>query len=154
QGKGVKLAEIVKGGPLDKADLDIKAGVIIEKMDGEEMSADEDWAKFLNRKAGQCTAIEVPDAKGRNKKQLTVEPMSESEEDGLLYKRWVRKNQEEVDSLSKGELGDVHIPGMSDGPFRDIYEEMMGKYHDRKGVIVDTRFNGGGDLVADLAMFF
>jgi C-terminal processing protease CtpA/Prc len=31
---------------------------------------------------------------------------------------------------------------------------MMGKYHDKEGVIVDTRFNGGGDLVADLAMFF
>jgi C-terminal processing protease CtpA/Prc len=43
---------------------------------------------------------------------------------------------------------------MGDGPYRDIYEKMMGKYHDRKGVIVDTRFNGGGDLVADLAAFF
>ena len=30
----------------------------------------------------------------------------------------------------------------------------MGKYFDRKGLIVDTRFNGGGDLVGDLAMFF
>jgi C-terminal processing protease CtpA/Prc len=29
----------------------------------------------------------------------------------------------------------------------------MGKYATRKGVVVDTRFNGGGDLVADLAMF-
>jgi len=31
--------------------------------------------------------------------------------------------------------------------------EVMGKYADRKGIVVDTRFNGGGDLVADLAMF-
>ena len=31
---------------------------------------------------------------------------------------------------------------------------MMGKYYDRSGVVVDTRFNGGGDLVSDLAMFF
>ena len=31
---------------------------------------------------------------------------------------------------------------------------MMGKYFDKKGMVVDTRFNGGGDLVADLAMFF
>jgi C-terminal processing protease CtpA/Prc len=43
---------------------------------------------------------------------------------------------------------------MSDGPYRTVYEEMMGKYSDRKGVIVDTRFNGGGDLVSDLTMFF
>ena len=30
----------------------------------------------------------------------------------------------------------------------------MGKYFETEGVIVDTRFNGGGDLVADLAAFF
>jgi len=30
----------------------------------------------------------------------------------------------------------------------------MGRYSDRKGVIVDTRFNNGGDLVSDLTMFF
>ena len=29
----------------------------------------------------------------------------------------------------------------------------MGKYVTRKGLVVDTRFNGGGDFVADLAMF-
>ena len=29
----------------------------------------------------------------------------------------------------------------------------MGRFADRKGLVVDTRFNGGGDLVADLAMF-
>jgi C-terminal processing protease CtpA/Prc len=36
---------------------------------------------------------------------------------------------------------------------RTTFEDVMGKYATRKGVVVDTRFNGGGDLVADLAMF-
>jgi C-terminal processing protease CtpA/Prc len=34
-----------------------------------------------------------------------------------------------------------------------VYEEVMGRYAARKGMVVDTRNNGGGDLVADLAMF-
>ena len=62
--------------------------------------------------------------------------------------------EKEVEEKSKGALGYVHIPGMSDGPYRSIYQDMMGKYFDKKGMIIDTRFNGGGDLVADLAMFF
>jgi C-terminal processing protease CtpA/Prc len=43
---------------------------------------------------------------------------------------------------------------MGDGPYRSIYSDMMGKYFECEGIIVDTRFNGGGDLVGDLAMFF
>jgi C-terminal processing protease CtpA/Prc len=42
---------------------------------------------------------------------------------------------------------------MNDGAYRTAYEEVMGKFATRKGIVVDTRFNGGGDLVADLAMF-
>lgn len=30
----------------------------------------------------------------------------------------------------------------------------MGKYADKKALLFDTRFNGGGDLLSDLAMFF
>jgi C-terminal processing protease CtpA/Prc len=154
KGDGIKITEIIKGGPLDKAGLNIKSGMLIEKIDGETISMDRDVAWYLNRKADKFTLLEVLDPKTNTRQQVTVKPVSLGEENQLLYKRWVKKNQAEVDSLSGGKLGYVHIPGMSDGPYRTTYEEMMGKYHDREGVIVDTRFNGGGDLVADLAMFF
>ncbi len=152
EGNGIKITEVIKGGPLDKAGMDIKPGMIIEKIDGMEVSADMDFARLLNRKDGKFTLIDL--FYGNSTQQLTIKPISLQEENQLLYKRWVKMNQAEVDSASGGKLGYVHIPGMSDGPYRNVYEEMMGKYHDREGVIVDTRFNGGGDLVADLAMFF
>src|SRR5690625_7653988 len=63
-------------------------------------------------------------------------------------------NEKEVDERSDGRLGYVHIPGMGDGPYRNVIQEKLGKYSDRDGMIVDTRVYGGGDLVADLAMFF
>ncbi|EAZ82766.1 S41 family peptidase [Algoriphagus machipongonensis] len=151
---GLKIKEIIKGGPLDKADLDIKEGMVIQKIDGELISAQIDFAKLLNRKADKLTLLEVLDPSNGETQQVTIKPISLREENQLLYKRWVKTNQEEVTKLSDGKLGYVHIPGMSDGPYRNVYEEMMGKFHDTEGVIVDTRFNGGGDLVADLAMFF
>ena len=84
----------------------------------------------------------------------TLKPISLDAESRLLYDRWVKMNEKEVEKESNGQLGYVHIPGMGDGPYRSIYQDMMGKYSEKKGVIIDTRFNGGGDLVADLAMFF
>jgi tricorn protease len=151
---GIKIAEILKDGPLNKAGMNVQAGMVIEKIDGETVTMDKDVAQYLNRKADKFTLLEIFNPKTNTREQVTVKPITLAQENHLLYKRWVKKNQEEVDRLSNGTLGYIHIPGMSDGPYRTTYEEMMGKYHERKGVIVDTRFNGGGDLVADLAMFF
>jgi tricorn protease len=153
-GNGIKITEVIKGGPLDKADIEVKTGMIIEKIDGQLISADMDFARLLNRKEDKFTLIEVVDPTNQSRKHYTVKPISLGAENQLLYKRWVKKNQEEVEKLSGGKLGYVHIPGMSDGPYRNVYEDMMGKYFEKEGVVVDTRFNGGGDLVADLAMFF
>jgi tricorn protease len=151
QGVGVKIDEVIKDGPLDKAAMNVRAGMILESIDGEVIAADRDLPQYLNRKAGKNTLIVILD--GNTRRELTVKPVSTGEENSLLYRRWVKKNQDEVDRLSNGQLGYVHIPGMNDGAYRTTYEDVMGKYADRKGIVIDTRFNGGGDLVADLAMF-
>ncbi len=151
RGAGFKVEEVVKDGPLDKAGIKIKPGMIIEAVDGETIAADKDLAQFLNRKAGKKTLLLVAD--GEKKTEITVKPITLAEENRLLYTRWVRRNQDEVDRLSNGQLGYIHVPGMNDGAYRSAYEEVMGKWATRKGIVVDTRFNGGGDLVADLAMF-
>jgi tricorn protease len=150
-GPGVRIDEVVKDGPLDKAGMNVRAGMIIEAIDGETIAADKDLSQYLNRKAGKKMLLLVAD--GANKREITVKPVALNEENGLLYRRWVRKNQDEVDRLSNGQLGYIHVPGMNDSAYRSTYEEVMGKYASRKGIVVDTRFNGGGDLVADLAMF-
>lgn len=152
KGKGLKIAEVLAEGPLKKAGMNIQPGTIIEAIDGEAIPADKDWAYLLNRKAGKNVLLSITDAGGA-KRELLVKPVSPGEENQLLYKRWVRRNAEEVDRLSNGQLGYVHIPGMNDGAYRNFYEEVMGKYAGRKALVVDTRNNGGGDLVADLAMF-
>jgi len=154
EGAGIRVAEVISGGPLDKAAVDVKAGDVITAIDGVTISADRDVATYLNRKAGKFTLLNVRNPATDSTKQVTVKPVSLGAENRLLYKRWVKINEKEVDELSNGTLGYVHIPGMGDGPYRDIYQDMLGKFRDRKAIIVDTRFNGGGDLVADLAMFF
>ncbi len=150
-GAGVRIAEIIKDGPLDKAGLAVRAGMIIEAVDGQPITPSSDVAQFLNRKAGRNVLLTLAD--GAATRDVAVKPVTPAEESRLLYARWVRRNAAEVDRLSNGQLGYVHIPGMNDGAMRTTVEDVMGKYATRKGIVVDTRFNGGGDLVADLAMF-
>lgn len=151
QGNGLRIEEVIKGGPLDKADLAVRPGMIIEAIDGEPLTPDRDLAQYLNRKADKNTLLTL--LEGTTRREIVVKPITTSQEGRLLYTRWVKRNQDEVEKLSKGTLGYVHIPGMNDGAYRTTYEEIMGKYAGKKGIVIDTRFNGGGDLVADLAMF-
>ncbi|CAN5688157.1 S41 family peptidase [soil metagenome] len=152
-GNGIKIDEVVKDGPLDKAGFAIKPGMIITKIDGEIITPEKDFAQFLNRKVGKNTLITVMNAADKTEKEYSVKPISIGEQNGLLYKRWVRRNEAEVDKMSNGTLGYVHIPGMNDRAYRTTYEEVMGKFASKKALVVDTRNNGGGDLVSDLAMF-
>ncbi len=152
-GEGIKIEEIIKDGPLDKKHLEISAGMILKEIDGQKITKEFDWAKLLNRKAGIFTALKFYNPKTKKNIEITIKPISRGAERSLLYKRWVHINEEEVAEKSNGKLGYVHIPGMSDGPYRSVYEKVMGKYFDCDALIVDTRNNGGGDLVGDLNMF-
>lgn len=153
-GNGILIEEILEGGPLDKAKYNVEPGMIIEKIDGELITPNRDIAQYLNRKSNKFTLLDILDPKTNKREQIVMKPISLGQENRLLYNRWVERNRKEVEKKSNGKLGYVHIAGMNDGQFRNMYESMMGKYFESDGVIIDTRNNGGGDLVADLAMFF
>lgn len=154
QGDGIKIDEIIEAGPLDKSHLKLSKGMLIMQIDGEEINSKVDFAKFLNRKEGNFVSLSVFDPISNQTNNITVIPIPLKDEGSLQYNRWVKANEAEVKLASNGKLAYVHIPGMGDGPYRETYEKVMGKYHDCEALIVDTRNNGGGDLVSDLAMFF
>jgi len=153
KGKGIKIDEIIAGGPLDKEYIKLKPGMVIEQINGQDIATDVDYAKYLNRISGDFTLLHVYDSETKKYTDVTMKPISRGALNRLLYKRWVKQNEKEVARLSNGTLGYVHLPGMSDGRYRTAYDKAMGKYFDANGLIVDTRFNGGGDLVGDLSMF-
>jgi tricorn protease len=152
-GKGLKVTEVITGGPLDKAASKVRAGQMIEKIDGEDITTDVDWAKLLNRKTGKNTLISVYDPSTNTRFEESLKPISFGEEAGLMYKRWVKKMTDLTDKLSGGKVGYVHVQGMNDGSYRSTFDEVLGKNMDKEALIVDTRFNGGGWLHDDLSAF-
>jgi tricorn protease len=148
---GARIIEVLPNGPLGMAGMNVAGLTIIESVDGVAITPATDIAMLLNRKAGRNVLLEL--SLNGTRRELVVKPVTLAEEGRLLYTRWVKRNREQVESASGGRLGYVHIPGMNDGAMRTTFEEVLGRYALRDGLVVDTRFNGGGDLVADLAMF-
>ena len=152
-GNGVKVAEVIQGGPVDLAASTIKAGDIIEAIDGTTIDASMDFYKLLNRKAGKYTLLSVFDPAANKRWDETVKPVSPGDENELLYKRWVRQRRAEVDRLSGGKIGYIHVRAMNDPSMRTVFDEALGLNIGKDAVIIDTRFNGGGGIHEQLSDF-
>ena len=146
QEKGMKIAEVIEKGPFDHSRTKVKAGCIIEKINGEELAPDKDITALLNNKAGKKTLVSLYNPQNKERWEEVVMPITSGRLNGLLYKRWVKQRAADVEKWSNGRLGYVHIQSMGDGSFRTVYSDILGKYNNCDGIVIDTRFNGGGRL--------
>jgi C-terminal processing protease CtpA/Prc len=140
---GIRIVEVMPKSPLLKAEKEIVAGTVITAIDGEVIGAGENWYPLLNRKANTNVRLSLRDEAGEEWEEV-VKPVGF--DGGLRYERWVRSRREEVDRLSGGRIGYTHIRGMNDGSLRDVFEDIFGESVDKEAIILDTRFNGGGNL--------
>lgn len=152
-GPGIGILEVIDRGPLQKAGTKIKAGVVITAIDGATITPADNWYRLLNHKAGTPVRLSLLDPQTNARWDETVKPISWEAQAHLLYLRWVRGNREMVEKLSDGRLGYAHIRGMSDGPYREIFQEIFGRDTGKDAIILDTRFNGGGNLDEALTVF-
>lgn len=149
-GDGLKIAEVIKGSEIACKQTDVKSGCIIEKIDGTEIKAGMDYFPLLDGKIGKPVRLTIRPKSGRSF-DVTTKGMSMNAVDDLLYKRWVDRNRQLVDSLSGGRLAYVHVKAMNSESFRTVYRELLSdKNRNREAVIVDDRHNGGGWLHDDL----
>ena len=153
-GKGLLISEVVEKGPFDHARSKVKAGNIIEKIDGQEITPESDYSVLLNGKARKKTLVTLYNPQTKERWEEVVVPVSNGVMSDLLYARWVKQRAADVDKWSNGHLGYVHIESMGDDSFRSVYSDILGKYNNREGIVIDTRFNGGGRLHEDIEILF
>lgn len=154
QGKGMQIAEIVEKGPFDHSRTKVKTGCIIEKINGEEITSDNNITNLLNNQAKKKTLVSIYDPQSKERWDEVVMPITSGQLNGLLYDRWVKQRAADVEKWSNGRLGYVHIQSMGDDSFRTIYSDILGKYNNCEGIVIDTRFNGGGRLHEDIEILF
>lgn len=152
--KGLKVAEVVSGGPFDRATSKMKPGCVIERINGIELNDSTDYSAIFNEVGKKKTLVSVYNPADGTRFDEVILPITASAFNDLLYKRWVKAREADVERLSGGRLGYVHIRSMNDASFRDMYSQVLGKYNDKEGIVIDTRFNGGGRLHEDLEVFF
>lgn len=150
-GKGIKAIEIIHKSPLLIDGSNAKDGMIITKINNEEIQNMPHYFQLMNHQNGKNVLVTFT-VDGKEYSEV-FQPFSMGAMYNLTYERYVKKRNAQVEELSGGTIGYVHVRGMNDASFRQVYSDALGKHADKDALIVDTRFNGGGWLHDDLATF-
>ncbi len=152
-GDGLKVDEIIADGPFDLASSKMTPGAVITAINGQLIDAKADHAAIFNDLSGKKTRVTftLPDGSTVNE---TVKPISTGAQNTLMYNRWIKQRAADVDRWSNGRLGYVHIASMNDNSFRPVYADILGKYNNREGIVIDIRWNGGGRMHEDIEVLF
>jgi tricorn protease len=137
--------------PLAAPGIDVSVGDFIVAVNGIELKAPDNIYRLLDGSANRQTVLTVnnrPTMDGA--RQVTVIPTAN--EQGLRTRAWVEANRRVVDKLSGGQLAYVYLPNTGQ-PGYTSFNRYYFAQQDKKGAIIDERFNGGGsaaDYIIDV----
>ncbi|MBN2432559.1 MAG: PD40 domain-containing protein [Acidobacteria bacterium] len=151
EGDGLKVKEVLAEGPFSTSETAVRPGEILLSLNGEPVGGGGNHHPLLNHMAGQkMVAVFGAANDPAQTREVVFKPLAGREAGQLLYKRWTENCWRMVDQLSAGRIGYVHVRGMNPQSFKDTFSEIFGRNADRRALVVDTRFNGGGWLHDDL----
>jgi tricorn protease len=153
-GAGVKVKQVLSGGPCDLAVHPVAAGSVITELDGVPVLHIEHLHELLNRKAGSPVELSVLAPKGTAPQRIVVTPISLKEEKELAGDQWVDRRRELTSQLSKGRLGYLYLSEMNGENYQRAVDYVFGEGRDKEGLVIDIRYNGGGNLHDQLATIF
>ena len=149
-GPGIRVKDVPKRAPGSYAKTRIKPGEYIVAVDGKDVTLDENLYKTLS--VGDRDLILLVNDKPTRTGARTVRyhALTGAEWSDLHYRNRTERLRKEVDQKSNGTLAYVHIAGMG-GPNQTTFDREFYEYAEgKKGVIIDVRFNGGGNIADNL----
>ena len=152
-GAGLKVEEILSGGPFDRTRSQLVRGDIIISISGIELTEGMDYFPLLNHKAGKVINVGILKPSG----QIVLEniiPVTREKYNNLIYQRWMARCAADVERLSGGRIGYVHLDLMNKPAYHHLYLTSLGRYYNCDALIIDVRDNGGGSLHPRIEEFF
>ncbi|MCW5940827.1 MAG: PD40 domain-containing protein [Fimbriimonadaceae bacterium] len=151
-----KIARLFRGdgfnltdrSPLLEAGLEVREGQFVIEVGGVFAKSPEFPAALIG-KVGATVSVTVndkPTAEGARK--IYVKPVAN--ENTMRYREWVRGNRDAVAKASAGRVGYLHVRAMVEPDMADFVRQYFPQ-RDKEALIVDVRFNNGGNVSNNIA---
>ena len=130
--------------PLTEVGVGAHVGDYVLSINGRELEAGTDPYELLVAPPDQPVEWRVAATpEGKDARSVRYQPLSS--ENSLRYLEWVSDNRARVDRLSQGRLAYIHLPDMADAGLREFIKWWYPQVR-REGIVVDERYNGGGNV--------
>ncbi len=130
--------------PLTQPGVNVKAGEYVLAVNDRDLRSSDDIYAFFEETAGKQVRLRVgPTPDGKGARDVTVVPV-ESEEN-LRRFAWIEGNRRKVDEMTSGRVAYVYLPNTAYGGYSNFNRYFFAQVG-KEAVIVDERFNEGGQL--------
>lgn len=147
-----KVRHIVNKSPADFSDKDIQKGDLLVAVNGKRLNPDKNRESYFT---SPSMKEEMTLTFKRDNAEYTVKvhPSSYSSIRNKLYNEWRQQNQQSVDTRTDKRVAYVHMKNMGGGQLRNFLTEMTSEAYKREGIILDLRYNTGGNVHDDVLQF-
>jgi tricorn protease len=143
-----RVSHIYRDGPADKEWIDLAVGDYVLAIDGTELKAGDNYWKVLSTTMNEWIPVRYAKTPaGENAKSVRIASVTSLTD--IKYEEWVARNRDEVKATTNGDIAYVHIRSM-DQPSLARFRNEIDQYSNAKGIIVDIRYNGGGNIDQEL----
>jgi tricorn protease len=130
--------------PLTEPGVNVRAGEYLLAVSGREVRPPANLYSFFENTAGKIVEITVgPNADGAGSRVVQVVPLES--EAAIRNRDWVEGNLKKVDAATGGRVAYVYVPNTAQ-PGYDYFKRYFYPQSHKDAVIVDERFNGGGQI--------
>ncbi|SMC57104.1 S41 family peptidase [Cellulophaga tyrosinoxydans] len=130
--------------PLTEPGVAVAEGDYIIAVNGKNVFGSDNLYSFFENTANTLTDLKVSaNADGSNARTYKVTPLDT--EWAIRNRDWVEGNMKKVHEATNGEVAYVYVPNTSVAGF-EYFKRYFYPQANKKAIIIDERFNGGGSL--------
>ena len=130
--------------PLTQPGVNVKEGEYLLAVNGRDLHAGDNIYSFFEGTAGKQVVLRVgPNPDDTGARNVTV--VAVDSEHGLRNLAFIEGNRRKVDKMTDGQVAYVYIPNTAGAGFTNFNRYFFAQI-EKKGVIVDERYNEGGQI--------
>lgn len=130
--------------PLTEPGVDVNVGDYIIAVNGQNVTTENNFYSFFENTSGKIVTLTVSAAAdGSNPRTVKVTPVAS--ESALRNRDWVEGNMKKVHEATNGQVAYVYVPNTTTQG-HEYFKRYFFPQANKAGIIIDERFNGGGQL--------